>query len=45
MALAIFDKTEGLKPFQMFLQKELERTWSSPERTKLRSLKETMNLT
>ena len=44
MALAIFDKTEEIKPFQTFLQKEIERIWSSPERTTLRSLKETINL-
>lgn len=45
MTLAIFDKSEEIKPFQMFLQKEIERTWSSLERIKCRSLEETMNLT
>ena len=44
MALAIFDKTEEIRPFQMFVQKEIERTWSNPERTKCRGLKETMDL-
>jgi len=45
MALAIFDKTEEIRPFQIFMQKEMERTWSSPERTKCRGIKETLTLT